>query len=123
VRAERVLLALAVHSQQLGDRLDRLEARLDEIGEIDPHLDAPTHDDLLEVRLHGARVSAEVSRLSVELQGRIDDLAAKLPAVIAEDQRQQRARTFAETILDLSDSLDTTTIDLRDRPGDWAATA
>jgi len=123
VRAERALVVLAVHAQQLDDRLARMERRLDELIDADLGLDIPTHDDLLEVRLHSARVSAEVTRMAVELQARIDDLVVRMPAVITENRRQQRARTLAETILDLSDSLDTTPIDLRDDAGDWAATA
>lgn len=123
VRAERALVALAVHAQQLDGRLERMEQRLDELAASDPGLELPTHDDLLEVRLHSARVSAELARVAVEMQARIDDLAVRMPAVVAEDRRQQRARTLAETIIDLSDSLDTGAIDLRADTGDWAATA
>ncbi len=123
LRAERVLVALAVHSQQIDDRLARMEHRIDELAGADLGLEIPTHDDLLEVRLHSARVSAELSRVTVELQARIDDLAVQMPTVVAEDRRQQRARTLAETIIDLSDSLDTTPVDLHDQPGEWAATA
>ena len=36
---------------------------------------------------------------------------------------RRRARTLAETIIDLSDSLDTTPVDLEGEPGEWAATA
>jgi hypothetical protein len=68
-------------------------------------------------------VSAELTRVAVELAARIDDLAVQMPAVVAEDRRLQRARTLAETIIDLSDSLDTMPLDLADEPGDWAATA
>jgi hypothetical protein len=123
VRSERVVVALAVHAQQLDDRLARMEHRLDELASTDFGLEVPTHDDLLEVRLHSARVSAELTRVAVELAARIDDLAVQMPAVVAEDRRLQRARTLAETIIDLSDSLDTTPVDLVDDPGDWAATA
>ena len=121
VRMERALVALAVHAQQLDDRLARMETRLDELAEGD--ITAPTNDDLLEVRLHSARVSAEMSRVVVELQGRIDDLAVQIPPVVAESRRQERARTLAETIIDLSDSLDTDPADLHGDPGAWAATA
>lgn len=99
-----------------------MESRLDEVEHPDRNIDVPTHDDLLEVQLHSARVSAEVTRMAVELQARIDDLAVQMPAVVTEDRRQQRARTLAETILDLSDSLDTASVDV-DEPGEWAATA
>jgi hypothetical protein len=123
LRTERALVALAVHSQQLDDRLARMEHRLDELAGADLTIDLPTHDDLLEVRLHSARVSAELTRVAVELQARIDDLAVRMPAVVAEDRRQRRARTLAETIIDLSDSMDTTPVDLDGEPGEWAATA
>ena len=123
LRTERALVALAVHSQQLDDRLARMEHRLDELAGTDLTIDLPTHDDLLEVRLHSARVSAELTRVAVELQARIDDLAVRMPAVVAEDRRQRRARTLAETIIDLSDSMDTTPVDLDGDPGEWAATA
>jgi len=123
VRAERALVALAVHAQQLDDRLGHIEHRLDHLDSADLGLEIPTHDDLLEVQLHSARVSAELTRVAVELQARIDDLAVQMPAVVAEDRRLQRARTLAETIIDLSDSLDTIPVDLTDESGDWAATA
>ena len=100
-----------------------MEQRLDELIDADSDLEVATLDDLLEVRLHSARVSAEVARVAVELQARIDDLAVRMPSVVAEDRRQRRARVLAETIIDLSDSLDTTSIDLRDGHGPWAATA
>ncbi len=123
LRTERALVALAVHSQQLDDRLARMEHRLDELASSDADLEIPTQDDLLEVRLHSARVSAELTRVAVELQSRIDDLAVRMPAVVAEDRRQRRARTLAETIIDLSDSMDTAPFDLDGDPGEWAATA
>lgn len=116
-------MALAIHAHQLDDRLARVELRLDELGSADLGLENPTHHDVLEVRLHSARVAAELARVAVELQARIDDLAVQMPTVVTEDRRNQRARTLASTILELSDSLDTTPIDLRDKPGDWAATA
>ena len=123
LRTERALVTLAVHSQQLDERLARMEHRLGELASGDALVDLPTHDDLLEVRLHSARVSAELTQVAVELQARIDDLAVRMPAVVAEDRRQRRARTLAETIIDLSDGMDTTPVDLDGEPGDWAATA
>ena len=127
LRTERALVALAIHSQQLDERLARMEHRIEELADVfasdERDLDLPTQDDLLEVRLHSARVSAELTQVAVELQARIDDLAVRMPAVVREDRRQQRARTLAETIIDLSDSLDTAPVDLDGEPGDWAATA
>ncbi len=123
LRTERALVALAIHSQQLDERLSRMEHRIEALASTDLTLDLPTHDDVLEVRLHSARVSAELTQVAVELQARIDDLAVRMPAVVAEDRRQRRARTLAESIIDLSDSLDTTPVDLGGEPGEWAATA
>ena len=134
VRAERVLLALAMHAQQLDEwlahveqgleaRVSLLEQRHAERHDPDRFTYLATQQDLLEVQLHSARVSAELSRVAIDLRARIDDLAVQMPAVVAEDQRLQRARTLAETILDLSDSLDTGPADLGDEPRDWAATA
>ena len=70
-------VALAIHSQQLDERLTRMEHRLEELATDERDLDVPTHDDLLEVRLHSARVSAELTQVAVELQARIDDLAVQ----------------------------------------------
>jgi hypothetical protein len=123
VRTERALIALAIHSQQLDERLARMEHRLEALASDERDLDLPTQDDLLDVRLHSARVSAELTQVAVDLQARIDDLAVRMPAVVAEDRRQRRARTLAETIIDLSDSLDTTPVDLDGERDDWAATA
>ncbi len=123
VRAERALVALAVHAQQLDGRLARMERRLDDLASDDTTLDLPTHEDLMAVRIHSARVAAEVARVTVEMRGRIDDLAVQMPAVVAESRREERARTLAETIIDLSDSLDTAPLDLHEPPGSWAATA
>ena len=123
VRTERALVALAIHSQQLDERLSRMEQRLDVLASDERDLELPTQDDLLEVRLHSARVSAELTQVAVELQARIDDLAVQMPAVVAEDRRMRRARTLAETIIDLSDSLDTTPLDLDGERDEWAATA
>ena len=121
MRAERVVLALAVYTQQLDDRLGRLERQLAERDEM-AAIDVPTHDDVLEVRLHSARVAAELTRVAVELRAEIDELATRKAPVSLTDH-QLRAFTLADSILDLSDRLDTGPIDLTDTPGDWAATA
>jgi len=104
-RVERALVAIASHAEQLDGRLLRLERRLD-----DTAVDMPTQEDLLEVRMHSARVAAELARVTVELRAEID---AKVAASAA---KESRLRTLAESIADLSDSLDT-------RPQDWPASA
>lgn len=115
VRAEQVLVALALHAQQMSDRLERMEQRLDDLDRSELVLDLPTPDDLAEVRVYSARLSAEMAQIAMELQARIDDVAEQMPAVVIETKRQERARTLAETIIDLSDSMDTAPIDLRDK--------
>ncbi len=98
---ERVLAAFVYHSQQVEYRLDQLERRADAV--LEATLDGPTHDDVLEVRVHSARVAAELARVAVELRAEIDKaLVASSPS-----SRQQRINTVAETIIDLSDRLDT----------------
>src|SRR5690242_15598753 len=93
-RTERALVALVVHAQQLDDRIGRLERRIDD--DADAAVTLPTHDDLLEVRLHSARVAAELSRVVVELRAEIDRASAG--PVLTPHQR--RVNTVAETIVD-----------------------
>lgn len=45
------------------DRLDRIDDRLDELAMV-----VTTHEDLLEVRMHAARLAGEVARSVVELR-------------------------------------------------------
>jgi len=115
-------MALAVHAQQLEDRLAHVEQRLEELSSDTGIRAVVIEADLLDVRAHSARLSAELTRVSLELQRRVDRLAEQVPAAVEEDRLQQRARTLAATILELSDSLDTSEIDLRDRRGPRAGT-
>ncbi len=102
-RVERALVAIASHAEQLDGRILRLERRLE-----DATLHAPTQEDLLDVRMHSAKVAAELARVTVELRAEIEDRVA------ASAVKESRLRTLAESIADLSDALDTT-------PQDWAA--
>jgi len=111
-RMERALVALVVHAQQLDDRIDRLERRLD--ATVDAALDAPTHDDVLEVRVHSARVSAELARVTVELRAEIEQ-ARSLAAAAQPTAYDRRVRAVAETIVDLSDRMDTLPADAERR--------
>ncbi|MBV8385806.1 MAG: hypothetical protein JOZ68_13435 [Acidimicrobiia bacterium] len=104
-RVERALVAIASHAEQLDGRILRLERRLD-----DATLEFPTQEDLLEVRMHSAKVAAELARVTVELRAEIEDRVA------ASAVKESRLRTLAESIADLSDALDTTS-------QDWAASA
>jgi len=57
-RVERALVAIASHAEQLDGRILRLEHQLE-----DATIHLPTQEDLLEVRVHSARVAA----ISVEI--------------------------------------------------------
>src|SRR4051812_12826088 len=135
-RVERALVVLAAHAQQLDGRIGHLERRLDEAEEA--RLDVPTHDDVLQVRVHSARLAAELARVTVELRGEIEDAThaahaahaasvsvAATVADVGNSPRERRIATLAEQIIDLSDSIDTTPADLAhdSGPTGWAATA
>ena len=100
-KVERALVALVVHAQQIEGRLDRLERRIDEVDEAG--LDTPTHSDLLDVRMHSAKVAAELARVTVELKGEIEQAVVRANEPSPEELR---LRTFAESVLELSDRLD-----------------
>ena len=72
---DEVMAAILARMQSLDERLSRVEALLAET-EVD-RLYQADHSDLIEVRLHSARLAAELSRVTVALQARIDDLAAR----------------------------------------------
>ncbi|MCU1449345.1 MAG: hypothetical protein JWP02_1515 [Acidimicrobiales bacterium] len=98
-------MAIASHAAQLDGRLLQLERRLEETT-----IELPTQGDLLEVRMHSARVAAELARVTVELRAEIEDRVA------AAAVKENRLRTLAESIADLSDAMDT-------QSQDWAASA
>jgi hypothetical protein len=95
---ERVLVALAVQAAQLDHRLERLERRVE--ATVDESLEHVTYEDVLELRVHAAKVAADLARVTVELRSEIDRRTTPTP-------RDRRAQTLAESIIDLSDSLDT----------------
>lgn len=66
---ERALLTLTTKMQQVVERLDALDRRVEELGESVQH--APSHSDVLEVRMHSAKLAAELARATVELRGEI----------------------------------------------------
>jgi hypothetical protein len=105
-RVERALVSLAVHAAQLDRRIEQLEHRLDQT--IEATDDLPSHGDVLEVRVHSARVAAELARVTIELRAEIDKVATQPERV-----HDQRVRLLAETVLDLSDRMDTVPADYR----------
>src|SRR5437773_9036911 len=64
-RLEKIVTALAIYAQQLDDRLHHLERSIADCHDVTASL--PDQEDLLDVRLHSARVAADLARLRVEL--------------------------------------------------------
>ena len=87
-------MTLAAHAVRLEEQLDRLDRRLEDVEDavhaaLDPAglealgarveelaVSTVTSDELLEVRLHSARVATELDRLGYELRGQLDRVAA-----------------------------------------------
>lgn len=103
VRTERALVALAVHAGQIEERIHRLEARVEAMAESD--IGYATHDDLLDIRLHGAKLAGEIARLNMELRSEIEQAFEKAKALGTPTAHQNRVAQLAESIIDLSDRL------------------
>jgi hypothetical protein len=99
-RVERALVAIAVHAQQLDDRMVRLERRIEDLALAGAK--APTHEDILDVRLHSAKVAGELTRLSIALRAEIEQ--ATRPDAGAPER--ERLLHFAEQVRQLSDRLE-----------------
>ena len=67
------MFGLLRQTQHLNDRLSRLEERFE--ANLKASLSQADSNDLIELRLHSARLAAELSRVTVELRAEIDDLA------------------------------------------------
>lgn len=115
LHSQRALVALAVHAQEVDKRLEAMERHLEALISANIDLERSTRDDLRDVREHSARLSDELVKASHELGVRIDDLTDQMRDAATETSRAQRAHTLAETILDLSDSLDTLPVDVDPR--------
>ena len=55
------------------DRIDDLAQRVEALS-----LTALTHDDVLQIRMHSARLAAELTKVRAELQAELDRLAAAI---------------------------------------------
>ena len=73
-RDEKILVMLAMQTQQINDRLTRLEDRFE--ASLRDSMAQPDQQDLLEVRLNSARLAAELSRVTIELRAEINELAS-----------------------------------------------
>jgi hypothetical protein len=83
---ERALITLTGKMQQVVEQLDTLDRRIDELAEA--VLNAPSHSDVLEVRMHSAKLAAELARATVELRGEIG---------MASDEVRRAARAATAT--------------------------
>ena len=70
---EDLVFGLLRQTQHLNDRLSRLEERFE--ANLKASLSQADSNDLIELRLHSARLAAELTRVTVELRAEIDDLA------------------------------------------------
>lgn len=86
-RLERAVMVMAVHAQQLNDRLERVERGLAE-REVDIDLvervdeisvTMATQNDLIEVQIRAAKLAAELTRVAIDLRGEIGKLHAAMP--------------------------------------------
>ena len=114
VRVERYVAALAFHAAQLEDRISQLErVASDQAG---AQLELPTHTDLLDVRLHTSRVSADLGRLALELRAEVAEIkdeadrsaraAERAAQAAALAQDPDRLVELAEELLEMADALD-----------------
>lgn len=85
VRTERALQMLATQSAQLHASIVQLEHRVDAMSEtLLDQIDRPSYEDMIEARLHTAKVAAELSRLEINIAARIDAVRADVLQVPAE---------------------------------------
>ena len=73
MNTEDLVFGLLRQTQQLNDRLSRLEERFE--ASVKASLSQADSNDLIELRLHSARLAAELSRVTVELRAEIDEMA------------------------------------------------
>jgi hypothetical protein len=91
---EDLVFGLLRQTQQLNDRLSRLEARFE--ANLKASLSQADSNDLIELRLHSARLAAELSRVTVELRSEIDDLARSRSHLERNSRSTDRAVDTAE---------------------------
>ncbi|MGK2958546.1 MAG: hypothetical protein ACSLFB_09160 [Acidimicrobiales bacterium] len=86
-RLERAVMVMAVHAQQLSDRLERVERGLaqrevdmDLVERVDEiSVTMATQGDLIEVQIRAAKLAAELTRVATDLRGEIGKLYAAMP--------------------------------------------
>ena len=78
---DQTLLDLVNGLRGVEERVEALERRFEALGTATE----PDEDSLMETRLHVARLSAELSRLTVELRGKIVELGNRTGVVFDAD--------------------------------------
>ena len=78
---DQTLLDLVNGLRGVEERVEALERRFEALGTAT----GPDEDSLMETRLHVARLSAELSRLTVELRGKIVELGNRTGVVFDDD--------------------------------------
>ena len=66
---ERAVIGLTARMQDVSERLTVVERHLDHLN--DRVVSGPTNSDVMEVRVHSAKLAAELTRATVELRGQI----------------------------------------------------
>lgn len=95
-RTERALQLLATQSAELHSSIVRLEHRVDEMSErMVDRFDTPSHQDVIDARLHTAKVAAELSRLEINLAARLQQVRDEARG--AQPEIDLRERTPVDT--------------------------
>jgi hypothetical protein len=90
-RTERALQMLATQSAQLHSSIVQLEHRVDAMSEsLVEQLGVASYEDVVDARLHTARVAAELSRLEINIAARIDAVRAEVRGTDGEIDLRQR---------------------------------
>ncbi len=76
--ADQILLDLANGLRDLDERISVLEHKFDAFGS---GADDGDEETLMDLRLHTARLSGEITRVSVELKGQIAELASQFELI------------------------------------------
>lgn len=85
-RTERALQMLASQSAQLHSSIVQLEHRVDSLSSaLLDQLDRPSYEDVVDARLHTAKVAAELARLEVNIAARLDALRRQPPEIDLRD--------------------------------------
>jgi len=80
--SDEVILGVLRQIQSIDERLTRVEQLLED-SELD-RLAQAEQRDLIDLRMHSARLAAELSRVTVDLKARIDAVAAG-PSPVADE--------------------------------------